>query len=68
MQWVFAAAQTAHMVSSFTLLQAPYPSSPYKLPASRRELRTNVEPFQQGEMGATGALCSCRQLMCTKSC
>lgn len=44
MKWVFAAAQTAHIVS-FTLSQAPYPSSPCKLPASQSELGTNVEPF-----------------------
>lgn len=59
-QWMFAVAQPAHKVSSFSLCKHLIPLLPASCQPARVgwELGTNVEPFQQGEMGAMGAQCS----------
>jgi len=57
---VFAVAQSAHMVSSFSHCKHLISLLPANCQQARVgwELDTNVEPFGEGEMGATGAQCS----------
>lgn len=59
-QCVFAAAEPAQTVSSFSLCKHLISLLSASCQPARAvwQLGTNVEPFRQGDVGATGAQCS----------